>query len=91
MVAEHLVITVVYRAVGGMLSSWELESSHSYFELHAATNWQTMKDNLDVAEALELLDAGGREKKDLLAPEGREFGRSFFLAETGYDDAAQFV
>lgn len=88
LVAEHLVITVVYRAVGGMLSSWELESSHSYFELHAATNWQTMKDNLDVAEALELLDAGGREKKDLLAPEGREFGRSFFLAETGYDDAA---
>ena len=59
-----------------------LKSTHSYFEMHTRTNRQTMKDNLDVAEALDLLSASN---KTGLLNNRNDFGRSALYAETGYD------
>ncbi len=81
--AESFLITAIYRGSQFIVSPPELKSAHSYFEIHARTNRQTMKDNLDVAEALGLLSPGDAE--DYLGNRF-EFGRSLFLAETRYDD-----
>ena len=82
--AESFLITAIYRGSQFASTPPELMSSHTYFELHARTNRQTMKDNLDVAEALSLFSAAD---KELRLAHINDFGRSLFLAETKYDDA----
>ena len=82
--AEHFLITAIYRGSKVAMTPTELRSSHTYFELHARTNRQTLKDNLDVGEALGLLSAGDKESR---LAQINDFGRSLFLAETKYDDA----
>ncbi len=80
---ESFLFTAAYRGSKLAVGPPKLESVHSYFELHARTNRQTMKDNLDVAEALDLL---ARDKKTKLLGDGNDFGRSTLYAETGYGD-----
>ncbi len=86
---ESFLFTAAYRGSKLAVAPPELKSRHSYFELHARTNRQTMKDNLDVAEALGLVS---REKKAELLGDGNDFRRSTLYAETGYgDDLLQSV
>ncbi len=80
---ESFLFTAAYRGCELAVAPPELKSTHSYFELHARTNHQTMKDNLDVAEALGLLP---RKKKSELLKNDNDFGRSTLYAETGYED-----
>jgi hypothetical protein len=80
---ENCLLTAAYRGSKLAIGAPALDSTHAYFELHARTNHQTMKDNLDVAEALVLL--GGQKKRDLLG-QANDFGRSTLFAEIGYDD-----
>ncbi len=82
--AEHFLITAIYRGSKIAMTPAELKSSHAYFELHARTNRQTLKDNLDVGQALGLLSADAKESR---LAQISDFGRSVFLAETKYDDA----
>ena len=80
---ESFLLTAAYRGSKLAVAPPMLKSTHSYFELHARTNGQTMRDNLEVAEALGLMSAST--KAELL--EGRnDFGRSTLYAETGYEN-----
>lgn len=82
--AESFLITAAYRSSKLVAQAPELKTSHSYFELHARTNRQTMKDNLDVAQAFGLLSPA--EKEDRL--DGVDnFGRTALFAEARYDEA----
>ncbi|MBI3694034.1 MAG: hypothetical protein HY238_04230 [Acidobacteria bacterium] len=81
--AEQFLITAAYRASPLAARAPALHSSHAYFELHAATDHQTMKDNLDVAQALGLLSE--EEKQENLAGVDH-FGNTTFYAETGYEE-----
>src|SRR5262249_51808300 len=58
---------------------------HTYVELHDKTNRQTMKDNLDIAQALNLLS---QEAKQARLGETQQFGRTILYAETRYDQSA---
>ncbi|HEV7891669.1 MAG TPA: hypothetical protein VGP08_13595 [Pyrinomonadaceae bacterium] len=82
--AESFLITAAYRCSQTFLQSPTLEIAHSYFELHSKTNRQTLKDNLDVVEALGLLTK--QEKEKLLAG-SNDFGSTTLYVETAYDDA----
>ncbi len=82
-VAESFLITAGYRCSKLVARAPQLKSSYWYFELHAKTNQQTMKDKLDVAQALGLMSE--QEKQDMLRGID-DFGRSTFYAETNYDD-----
>lgn len=82
--AESVLITAAYRCSKLVTHQPELKITHSYFELHTATNWMKMENNLDVFEALKLLDE--TEKKKLLGS-ATQFGRTTLYVETGYDDA----
>jgi hypothetical protein len=82
--AENFLITAFYRCTRLVAKKPQLSVSHSYFELHAKTNHQTMKDNLDVAQALGLLDA--KEKQDRV--QGLDdFGRTTLYAETNFSES----
>jgi hypothetical protein len=82
--AENFLITAFYRCTRLVAKKPQLSVSHSYFELHAKTNHQTMKDNLDVAQALGLLQA--KEKQDRV--QGLDdFGRTTLYAETNYSES----
>jgi hypothetical protein len=82
--AESFLITAAYRCSRTVLQSPTLEITHSYFELHSKTTRQTLKDNLDVVEALGLLTK--QEKEKLLAGPN-DFGGTTLYVETSYDDA----
>lgn len=82
--AESVLITAAYRCSKLVTHQPELKISHSYFELHSSTDWTKMENNLDVFEALKLLDE--TEKKKLLGS-STQFGRTTLYVETGYDDA----
>lgn len=82
--AESFLITAAYRCSRTVLQSPALEISHSYFELHSKTSRQTLKDNLDVVEALGLLTK--QEKEKLLAGPN-DFGGTTLYVEAAYDDA----
>lgn len=81
LLAESFLATAACRCSGLLARAPELRISHSYVELHARTNRQTMKDNLDVVEALGLLLP---EEKDAWLGRGNDFGRSLLCAETRY-------
>lgn len=82
--AESFLITAAYRCSQTFLQSPTLEVAHNYFELHSKTNRQTLKDNLDVVEALGLLTK--QEKEKLLAGPN-DFGSTTLYVEAAYDDA----
>ena len=79
--AESFLITAAYHS-SGLAAAPELEISQSYFELHNRTNWQTMKDNLDIAQALGLLSEAEKQGRlDGL----NDFGRTTVYADASYD------
>ena len=82
--AENFLITAFYRCTQLVARKPQLKVSHTYFERHSRTNHQTMKDNLDVAQALGLLAES--EKQDRI--EGLDdFGGSTLYAETNYSES----
>jgi hypothetical protein len=82
--AESFLITAAYLCSKTVVKSSTLEISHSYFELHSKTKPQTMKDNLDVVEALGLMK---KQEKDKLVAGSTDFGGTTLYVETSYDDA----
>jgi len=85
---ESFLVSAAYH--GGELgfAPPRLRVEHVYFELHGRTAYQAMKDNLDVAGALDLLEA--LEKRRLLGTPPKDFGRSTLFAAAGYEaDLAQ--
>ena len=83
--AESFLVTAAYRSSRFVATAPEIKAAHSYFELHTRTKRQTMKDNLDIAEALGIMT---REEKRGLLGATTDFGRTTFYAETGYNDRA---
>jgi hypothetical protein len=81
--AEQFLMTTLYRSTGLVASPPSLRSTHSYFERHSRTNRQTMKDNLDAAEAMKLLSAA---QKTATLDQLDEFGTSVLLLDAAYDD-----
>lgn len=83
--AESFLITAAYRCSQTVVQNPSLEIAHSYFELHSPkTNRQTLKDNLDVVEAMGLMT---RQEKEKLLGNFDDFGSTTFFAETNYDDS----
>jgi hypothetical protein len=83
--AESVLITVAYKFSKLVTHpKAELAISHSYFELHSKTDAATLRNNLDVFEALGLIKAS--ERGDL-GGGGTKFGRTTLYAETSYDGA----
>jgi hypothetical protein len=82
--AESFLITAVYRGSKSLVSSAEIECSHSYFELQASADPQAVRKDLGAATALGLLDAGA---PDTLAAGAQNFGRTMVYAETSYNAA----
>jgi hypothetical protein len=81
--AEQFLMTTLYRSTGLVASPPSLRSTHSYFERHSRTNRQTMKDNLDAAEAIKLLSAA---QKAATLDQLDDFGTSVILLDAAYDD-----
>jgi hypothetical protein len=82
--AENFLLTAFYRCTQLVAKKPQLRVSHGYFELNAKTNHQTMKDNLDVAQSLGLLEP--KEKEDRVRGLD-DFGRSTLYAETNYSES----
>ncbi len=82
--AESVLISAAYRCSKLVLQQPELKIAHTSFELHTKTDRSTMKDNLDVFEALGLMSAA--EKNEILSV-ATQFGRTTLYSETAYDDA----
>ena len=80
--AQNFLVTAVYRGSQTIVSAPQLKCAHSFFELNASTNPDTMRTELDVAAALGLLNPG--QEDSLLAGAG-DFGRTMVYAETSYD------
>ena len=84
LLADFFLITAAYRGSRFDVGAPELRSTHTYAELHGRTNRQTMKDNLEVGEALGLLSPAEKES----ALDGlTDFGRTTLVAELEYDSA----
>ncbi|HKS96249.1 MAG TPA: hypothetical protein VJV74_08950, partial [Terriglobia bacterium] len=81
--AESFLITAAYRGTPLVMQAPEFRTSSWYFELYARTNAQTMRDNLDVPQALGMISE--QQGKGILSGID-DFGRSTFYAETSYDD-----
>lgn len=80
---ESFLVSAAYHAGDSGFTPPRLRVEHVYFELHGRTTHQMMKDNLDVAGALDLLEA--LEKRRLLGTPPRDFGRSTLFAAAGYE------
>jgi hypothetical protein len=84
LLADFFLITAAYRGSRLAVGSPELSSTHTYTELHARTNAPTMRDNLEIGEALGLISQAAKEA----ALEGvSEFGRTIVVAEVEYNSA----
>ena len=82
--AESVLMTVAYKFSKLVThAKTELAISHSYFELHSKTDVATLRNNLDVFEALGLIAAN---EQNQLIGGGKKFGRTTLFAETSYDD-----
>ncbi len=85
--AESFLITVAYHGARRAGLAPSLTTSHSFFALNQHTSQETLRDELDVSVALDLLDGAAQKKIVESAP---EFGSTLFLTATGYDsDLAQ--
>jgi hypothetical protein len=83
--AESVLMTVAYKFSKLVTHAKpELAITHSYFELHSSTDAKNLRNNLDVFEALGLIE--GDDKKQLIGG-GKKFGRTTLFAETSYGDA----
>jgi hypothetical protein len=83
--AESVLITVAYKFSKLVTHpEAELAIAHTYFELHSKTDAATVRNNLDVFEALGLIKPSDR---DSFLSAGTKFGRTTLYAETSYDDA----
>jgi hypothetical protein len=82
--AESVLLTVAYQCSKLVTHQPKLKVAHSYFELHTKTDQNALKNNLDVFEALGLMN---KAEKDKILGTTTQFGRTTFYAETGYDDA----
>ncbi len=82
--AESVLISAAYRCSKLVLQQPELKIAHTSFELHTKTDRSTMKDNLDVFEALGLMSAAD---KNAILSVATQFGRTTLYSETAYDDA----
>jgi hypothetical protein len=82
--AESVLISAAYRCSNLVLQQPELKIAHTSFELHTKTARSTMKDNLDVFEALGLMNAAD---KNAILSDATQFGRTTLYSETAYDDA----
>ena len=83
--AESVLLTVAYKFSKLVTHLQpELAITHSYFELHSKTSATVLRNNLDVFEALGLMESS--EKNDRISG-ATTFGRTTLLAETSYDDA----
>ena len=84
--AESVLMTVAYKFSKLVTHPRpELAITHSYFELHSKTDATNLRNNLDVFEALGLIEADY--KKQLIVAGGKTFGRTTLFAETCYNDA----
>ena len=81
--AECFLITAIYRGSRLSVSAPSLKASHSFYDTHARTNRETMRDYLQIGLALGLV------AKDAAVPpaETDDFGRTAVFAETQYDEA----
>ena len=82
--AESVLISAAYRCSNLVLQEPQLKIAHTSFEFHTKTDRSTMKDHLDVFEALGLMSAA--EKNEILSV-AAQFGRTTLYSETAYDDA----
>lgn len=80
--AESFLITVAYHGARLAGLAPALTTSHSFFALNQHTSQETLRDELDVSVALDLLDQATQKKMVESAP---EFGSTLFLAATAYD------
>ena len=81
--AESFLFTAAYAGSKLVVKPPTLKVSQTYFEMHSRTNRQTMKDNLDIGQALDLL---AQAEKDRFLGTIDDFGRAIVIAETRYGD-----
>jgi hypothetical protein len=81
--AESVILTVAYQCSKLAVHDAKLKVSHSHFELHADSDRKVLKDNLDVFEALGLMN---HSEKDKVLASAKKFGKTTFYAATAYDD-----
>jgi len=82
--AESFLITAVYRGSKSLISSEEIECSHSWFQLESSPGAAAMRKDLAAGTALGVLAAGD---PDTLAAGVENFGRTMVYAETSYSAA----
>jgi hypothetical protein len=79
--AESFLITAAYQSSAATAGP-DLVIQHAYFELHARTNRQNMRDQFDVAHALGLVVDAAAFMQQI-----DDFGRTTFYVETRYNSA----
>lgn len=79
--AESFLITAAYQS-SAVAAGPDLVIAHTYFELHARTNRQTMRDQFDIAHAL-----GLPADPAALMQQIDDFGRTTVYVETRYNSA----
>jgi hypothetical protein len=82
--AESFLITAAYFCSKTTAQNPTLEIIHSYFESHSKTDRNTMKVNLKMVQAVELVSK--QQAAEILAT-ANDFGASTVYVETRYDDA----
>lgn len=80
--AESFLITVAYHGARSAGLAPALTTTHSFVALNQHTSQETLRDELDVSVALDLMDAASQTRVVASAP---EFGRTLYWAETEYD------
>ena len=80
--AEGFLITVAYHGARRSGLTPALTIAHSFFALNQHTSQETLRDELDVSVALDLMDQSSRDRIVASAP---EFGRTLYFATTEYD------
>jgi hypothetical protein len=81
---ESFLVRAAYQASGLAILPPRTTSRHTYFELHASTSWEEMRNNLQALRALGLLAED--EATQILALPG-PFGRTTLYLEAAYDEA----
>jgi hypothetical protein len=85
--AESLLLTAAYRSSATVQAAPQLACKYWFFELHQKTNFQNIRDYLNIAQALEVISPSNVTAK-LDALNGIDaFGRSLFYADSSYNDS----
>ena len=81
--AESFLITIAYHGArrSGLVPA--LTTTHTFFSLNQHTSQETLRDELDVSVALDLMDSASMERIVASAP---EFDRTLYYAATDYDE-----